>query len=278
MTDTSSDVTVILNYYNKTVDMLDRQLTDLQNQTHQPKYIWGCFFGCKDDSLIDAFLKWKSVFPYLNYIKSDYNFKYIGRYQIALTAPTEYVVILDDDRFPRKDFIKKTVEILSVKDCVIGQYGWILNDRKQDINGLFAFPAEMVGIKQKRVYFNYSEIDLYSKNIKHLNNHTASIPQQYKDKYVNYDKDDESLVLVDYLCGGSCFRKSTLCKLFDSPVPTVETGEDIIFCLKAKKSGIPIYCFGANADELLVADDNNISSTSSLVVLQKRSVLIKQLH
>ena len=85
------------------------------------------------------------------------------------------------------------------------------------------------------------------------------------------------MVHVDYLCGGSCFRKSTLCKLFDTPVPTVETGEDIIFCLKAKKSDIPIYCFGANTDELLVADDNNISSTSSLVVLQKRSVLIKQL-
>jgi hypothetical protein len=74
-----TDTTVILNYYNKTVAMLNRQLTNLQKQSLPPKYIWGCFFGCKDDILIEAFLKWKSVFPNLNYIKSDYNFKYIGR-------------------------------------------------------------------------------------------------------------------------------------------------------------------------------------------------------
>lgn len=275
-TNTNTDVTVILNYYNKSVDMLDRQLTDLQNQSHQPKYIWGCFFGCKDDSLIDAFLKWKSVFPNLNYIKSDYNFKYIGRYQVALTAPTEYVVILDDDRFPGKNFIKRTLEILSVKDCVIGQYGWVLNERKQDINGLFVFPAQMVGIKEKKLYTNYSEIDLYAKNTGKLK-YTANIPKEYAEKYTHFAEDDKSLFHVDYLCGGSSFRKSTLCKLFNNPIPTLETGEDILFCLNAKKNDIPVFCFSADNDEVLVAYDNDTSSTCGAYILRKRSELIRKL-
>ena len=120
-----SDVTVILNFYNKPVDMLDMLMKALQYQSTPPKYVWGCFLGCKDDTLIDAFLKWKDKFQHLNYIKSDYNFKYIGRYQIALTAPTDYVIVLDDDRFPNMVLLK-TREVLTTKECIIGQYGWFL--------------------------------------------------------------------------------------------------------------------------------------------------------
>jgi GT2 family glycosyltransferase len=270
-----TDTTVILNYYNKTVEMLNRQLTNLQKQSLPPKYIWGCFLGCKDDSLIEAFLKWKSVFPNLSYIKSDYNFKYIGRYQLAITAPTEYVIILDDDRFPRKDFIKRTVEILSTKNCIIGQYGWILNEKKLDINGLFAFPAHMININEKKLYFNYNEIDFYSKNTNCEFNLTIDSSNVLIQKYVHHDKDDRSLVHVDYLCGGSCFRKSTLCKLFNNPIPTIETGEDIIFCLTAKNQGIPVYCFAPETDEVLFAYDNNTTSTSGIDIFKKRSELIK---
>ena len=271
-----SDVTVILNFYNKPVDMLDMLMKALQYQSTPPKYVWGCFLGCKDDTLIDAFLKWKDKFQHLNYIKSDYNFKYIGRYQIALTAPTDYVIVLDDDRFPNMDFIKKTREVLATKECIIGQYGWVLDEKRMDINGLFMFPNWMVNRKFKGIYYNYNNIDLYSKNVSNnINNVIQPIPPGYAEKNLIYEKNDDSLLHVDYLCGGLSFRKDTLYKLFNKPIPTVETGEDIIFCLRAKKQGIPVYCLAPEYNELLFSEDRNISSTSSLSILRKRTELIR---
>ena len=269
-----SDVTVILNFFNKPVDMLDMLMKDLHNQSIQPKYIWGCFLGCKDDTLIDAFLKWKDVFEHLYYIKSDYNFKYIGRYQLALTAPTDYVIVLDDDRFPKMDFIKKTRDILSKKECIIGQYGWVLNEKNMDINGLFVFPNWMVNKKSKGLYCNYNEIDLYSTNLVNLKSE-LTMPKDYAKNYLKYDSEDDSLLHIDYLCGGLSFRKTTLYKLFNEPFPSIETGEDIIFCLRAKKKGIPVYCVAPEYNELLFSNDRNISSTSSLTVLKKRTEIIR---
>jgi len=268
-----SDVTVILNFYNKPIDMLNMLMNALQYQSTPPKYVWGCFLGCKDDTLIDAFLKWKDKFQHLNYIKSDYNFKYIGRYQLALTAPTDYVIVLDDDRFPNMDFIKKTREILVNKDCIIGQYGWVLDEKRMDINGLFIFPNWMVGRKFKGLYYNYNNIDLYSKNVaNNINNVIKPIPPGYAQKKLIYEKNDDSLLHVDYLCGGLSFRKDTLYKLFNKPMPTIETGEDIIFCLRAKKQGIPVYCLAPEYNELLFSEDRNISSTSSLSILEKEPI------
>lgn len=269
-----SDVTVILNFFNKPVDMLNMLMKNLQNQSIQPKYIWGCFLGCKDDTLIDAFLKWKDVFEHLYYIKSDYNFKYIGRYQLALTAPTDYVIVLDDDRFPKMDFIKKTRDILSKKECIIGQYGWVLNEKNMDINGLFVFPNWMVNRKFKGLYYNYNEIDLYSKKLVNVQP-IKPMPKDYAKNYLKYDSEDDSLLHIDYLCGGLSFRKTTLYKLFNKPFPTIETGEDIIFCLRAKKQDIPVYCVAPEYNELLFSDDRDISSTSSLSILKKRTEIIR---
>ena len=83
------------------------------------------------------------------------------------------------------------------------------------------------------------------------------------------------MLYVDYLCGGLSFRKTTLYKLFNKPFPTIETGEDIIFCLRAKKKGIPVYCVAPEYNELLFSDDRDISSTSSLSVLKKRTEIIR---
>jgi len=279
-----SDVTVILNFFNKPVDMLDMQMKALQIQSVVPKYVWGCFLGCKDDELLNAFLKWKDKFPHLDYISSSYNFKYIGRYQLALTAPTPYIIVLDDDRFPNEDFIKRTREVLVKKDCIVGQYGWILDDIKMDINGLFLFPNWMVNKKQKGISFNYNKVNLYSNNIKQeWSNMVIPAPENYIETNMIYEdtKDDDlkndTLLHVDYLCGGMSFRKSTLSKLFNSEISTTDTGEDIIFCLKAKKEGIPVFCLAPEYKELLFADDRDISSTSSLVILQKRTKIIREI-
>ena len=86
---------------------------------------------------------------------------------------------------------------------------------------------------------------------------------------------EKTLLNVDYLCGGMSFRKSSLYILFNDKLPTVETGEDIIFCLRAKKHDIPVYCLCPEYTELLFAGDRGISSTSSLRMLHKRTDIIK---
>jgi GT2 family glycosyltransferase len=203
---------------------------------------------------------------------------------LALTAPTPYIIVLDDDRFPNEDFVKRTREVLDKKDCIVGQYGWILDDIKMDINGLFVFPNWMMQKKQKGISFNYNKVNLYSNNIKQeWNNMTIPAPENYVETNMIYHSmgeggsNDKTLLSVDYLCGGMSFRKSTLCKLFNSEISTVDTGEDIMFCLKAKKQGIPVFCLAPEYKELLFADDRNISSTSSLTILKKRTQIIREL-
>lgn len=277
-----SDITVILNFYNKTVNMLNKQMKTLENQSIRPKYIWGCFLGCKDNLLLNAFLKWKDKFDNLDYISSSYNFKYIGRYQLALTAPTEYIIVLDDDRFPNKNFIKRTRDILIEKNCIIGQYGWILDDIKMDINGLFVFPNWMGGLNYKGIGYKYNKLNLYSSNIVNEWNKPSHCTKEYAKSRMKYETPcksfkENTLLHVDYLCGGMSFRKSTLSALFDSVIETTYTGEDIMFCLKAKKKGIPIYCLSPEYNEFVLADDGDISSTSNLIILKKRTNLIRQI-
>jgi hypothetical protein len=143
-----------------------------------------------------------------------------------------------------------------------------------DINGLFVFPNWMVNRKFKGLYYNYNEIDLYSTNLVNLKSE-LTMPKDYAKNYLKYDSEDDSLLHIDYLCGGLSFRKTTLYKLFNEPFPSIETGEDIIFCLRAKQKGIPVYCVAPEYNELLFSNDRNISSTSSLTVLKKRTEIIR---
>ena len=36
---------------------------------------------------------------------SNYNFKYFGRFQLALSAPTPYVLVFDDDMVPGRRYL-----------------------------------------------------------------------------------------------------------------------------------------------------------------------------
>ena len=274
MAELTEDVTVVLNYYNKSAKLLNSQMMALKNQTIKAKCIWGCFLGCKDDTLLDAFLKWKDEFTNIYHITSDYNFKYIGRYQLALTAPTEYGIVLDDDRIPCPDFIKKTVEILKSQECIVGQYGWILDETNMDINGLFVFPG-WYHRNKKMMDYVYSKYDFFSDNKKANIDASFNICDNLLNNFVP-DKESD-LIKVDYLCGGLSFRKSTLYKLFTETIHTVDTGEDIIFCLRANNLNIPVYYHDPERSELLETRDEKITSTSSLSIYLKRTELIPKM-
>ena len=68
-------------------------------------------------------------------------------------------------------------------------------------------------------------------------------------KYYNLkadrSEDGPSLKKVDYLCGGMGFRKSSLKYLFAEDIydDVRLIGDDIAFCLRASKNGVPVYCY-----------------------------------
>jgi hypothetical protein len=110
------------------------------NQSVKPACVFACFFGLseeKNSEMIKAFKHETRNIQNVHVIESTFNFKYIGRYQIALGAPTENIIMMDDDRFPRSQYAEFMLNILSLKNAIIGQDGWILDENKNDCSGRY---------------------------------------------------------------------------------------------------------------------------------------------
>lgn len=108
------------------------------NQSVKPSCVFACFFGLdeeKNSEMIKVFKHETRNIENVHVIESTFNFKYIGRYQIALGAPTENIIMMDDDRFPRSQYAEFMLQILSLYDAVIGQDGWVLDESKTELNG-----------------------------------------------------------------------------------------------------------------------------------------------
>tara|TARA_B100000959_G_scaffold246059_1_gene271217 strand:- start:400 stop:1164 length:765 start_codon:yes stop_codon:yes gene_type:complete len=224
------EYTVILNYYNKSVSLLRKQIKTILNQTMRPECIWACFMGGDErDNLLRAFQEETIGVKNAHFILSDYNFKYIGRYQLALTAPTDYIVMLDDDRFPDEGYCEAMVSILEKEDCLVQQYGWVLKTPRE-CGGKFLLPF-----------------------MKQCNS--------------SMESDKSALTKASYLCGGMAFRKSSLKYLFNEDVYTVTTGEDIMFCMRCQKNGIPVYVhqpsLKENSRQFLYHDPEGINYTAT---------------
>ena len=257
------DYTIILNYYNKSINLMRRQMDAVRLQSVQPKKVLTCFLGLSLDSQhIQEYIKYieENDCKNWNYIISDYNFKYIGRYQVALNVDTDYIVMLDDDRIPSEFYCESMVKFAKKSGGIIQQYGWILkkdnNGEYSDGNGLFLSP-----LIDKKFFYKISKNKPY--------------------------------VYVDYLCGGMVFHKNHLINLFNEPLDTNITGEDIIFCLKSKlKSKVPVLCYYPFLDKegiyfgkrgFLGHDSEGISSTldkngmiKSGIIKQTRDFLINK--
>lgn len=213
------EYTIILNYFNKSVDLMKHQLDRVFNQDSQPKCVIACFLGMSLESThVKEYLKFieENNCKNWSYVISDYNFKYIGRYQIALNVETEYIVMLDDDRIPCLSYCGGMVSFAKKSNAIIQQYGWILkkqsNGTYSDGDGYFFTPMITPA--------NFYKL-------------TGNKP------YIN----------VDYLCGGMVFHKKHLVNLFYEQLDTNITGEDIIFCMKSKNNKIPILCYYPYLDE-----------------------------
>jgi len=134
------EYTLILNYFNKSIDHMKTHISYWRRQSIKPSCVFACFFGLdeeKNSEMIKAFKHETRNIENVHVIESTFNFKYIGRYQIALGAPTENIIMMDDDRFPRSQYAEFMLNILSWKNAIIGQDGWMLDENKNDCSGRY---------------------------------------------------------------------------------------------------------------------------------------------
>ncbi|KAG0452694.1 hypothetical protein HPP92_025358 [Vanilla planifolia] len=130
-------ITVILNHFKRKT--LCAQLDSMLNQTLPFHLLWVLSFGSPNEAslrrIVDSYNNSR-----ISFISSSYDFKYYGRFQLALQSEADFVYILDDDMIPGW----KMLEILShvggtdkYNNAVLGSIGRILPFRKND----FSFPS-----------------------------------------------------------------------------------------------------------------------------------------
>lgn len=189
-------VTVILNHFKRKT--LCAQLDSLIQQTLPFHHVWVLSFGSPNENSLKRIVQSYNN-SRISFISSSYDFKYYGRFQMALQTEADLVYILDDDMIPGK----KMLQILShvagtekYKNSVLGSIGRILPFRQKD----FTFPSYRK--------FRSKEAGLY-------------LPDPA------YDITVDRIVQVDFL-SSSWFLSAQLVKtLFTETPQTFMTGEDL---------------------------------------------------
>ncbi|CAI9776462.1 unnamed protein product [Fraxinus pennsylvanica] len=197
-------VTVILNHFKRKT--LCAQLDSLRHQTLPFHHVWVLSFGSPNEQslkrIVDSYNNSR-----ISFISSSYDFKYYGRFQMALQTEADLVYILDDDMIPGT----KMLQILShvagtekYKNSVLGSIGRILPFRQKD----FTFPSYRK--------FRSKEAGLY-------------LPDPAYDITIN------RVVQVDFLCS-SWFLSAELVKTLFTETPfTFMTGEDLHLSYQLQK-------------------------------------------
>ncbi|KAK6926781.1 hypothetical protein RJ641_008500 [Dillenia turbinata] len=197
-------ITVILNHFKRKT--LCAQLDSLLQQTLPFHHVWVLSFGSPNELTLKRIVESYND-SRISFISSSYDFKYYGRFQIALQTEADLVYIVDDDMIPGK----KMLQILShvagtdkYKNSVLGSIGRILPFRQKD----FTFPSYRK--------FRSKEAGLY-------------LPDPA------YDITVDRIVQVDFL-SSSWFLSAELVKTLFIETPfTFGTGEDLHLSYQLQK-------------------------------------------
>ncbi|MCO5568708.1 hypothetical protein L7F22_022407 [Adiantum nelumboides] len=143
-------VTVILNHYKRKT--LCAQLSALLNQTLPVHSIWILAFGSPNEEKLRAIVQQYNDLR-IQFMSSSYDFKYYGRFQMALQAEgADYVYILDDDMIPGRKMLNILTHTAGTKkysNAVLGSIGRVLPFRLND----YSFPSyRKRGVKEAGLY------------------------------------------------------------------------------------------------------------------------------
>lgn len=189
-------VTVILNHYKRKT--LCAQLDSLLKQTLPFHRVWVLSFGSPNQDNLERIVRSYND-SRISFVGSTYDFKYYGRFQMALQTESDLVYIIDDDMIPGKKMLEILAHVAGTEkyeNAVLGSIGRILPFRQKD----FTFPSYRK--------FRSKEAGLY-------------LPDPA------YGITVEKIVQVDFL-SSSWFLSAELVKtLFVESPFTFSTGEDL---------------------------------------------------
>ncbi|KAF7154394.1 hypothetical protein RHSIM_Rhsim01G0215800 [Rhododendron simsii] len=240
-------VTVILNHFKRKT--LCAQLESLLNQTLPFHHVWVIAFGSPNElslkRIVDSYNDSR-----ISFISSTYDFKYYGRFQMALQTEADLVYVLDDDMIPGR----KMLQILShvagtekYKNSVLGSIGRILPFRQKDLT----FPSYRK--------FRSKEAGLY-------------LPDPAYDILVN------KIVQVDFL-SSSWFLSAELVKtLFIETPLTFMTGEDLHLSYQLQKyrnAGSFVLPVDPNDKETWGDSEHRLAYVSETTVIFKGIVQVR---
>ncbi|XP_020112573.1 uncharacterized protein LOC109727091 [Ananas comosus] len=240
-------IAVILNHFKRKT--LCAQLDSLLNQTLPFHQVWVLSFGSPNELSLRRIVEGYNN-SRISFISSSYDFKYYGRFQMALQTESDFVYIVDDDMIPGK----KMLEILAhvggtdkYKNAVLGSIGRILPFRQKD----FTFPSYRK--------FRSKEAGLY-------------LPDPA------YDIAVERIVQVDFL-SSSWFLSADLIKTLFIETPfTFMTGEDLHLSYQLQKyrnAGSFVLPADPNDKETWGDSEHRLAYVSETTVIFKDIVQVR---
>eukprot|EP01018_Ginkgo_biloba_P031332 Gb_01245 [translate_table: standard] len=143
-------ITVILNHFKRKT--LCAQLESLLHQTIPFYSVWVLAFGSPNENSLRKIVETYND-SRISFVSSSYDFKYYGRFQMAIQAQNaDFVYILDDDMIPGRKMLQILGHIGGTekyKNAVLGSIGRILPFRQKD----FTFPSyRKYGSKEAGLY------------------------------------------------------------------------------------------------------------------------------
>ncbi|KAL5709946.1 hypothetical protein ACHQM5_020567 [Ranunculus cassubicifolius] len=197
-------ITVILNHFKRKT--LCSQLDSLLHQTLPFHNVWVLSFGSPNEASLRRIVESYND-SRISFISSSYDFKYYGRFQMALQTEADLVYILDDDMIPGTKMLQMLAHVAGTdkyKNSVLGSIGRILPFRQKD----YTFPSYRK--------FRSKEAGLY-------------LPDPAYDITIN------RIVQVDFL-SSSWFLSAELVKTLFTETPfTFMTGEDLHLSYQLQK-------------------------------------------
>ncbi|PKA52082.1 hypothetical protein AXF42_Ash014019 [Apostasia shenzhenica] len=240
-------ITVILNHFKRKT--LCAQLNALLNQSLPFHRVWVVSFGSPNELLLRRTVESYNN-SWISFISSGYDFKYYGRFQIALQTESDFVYILDDDMIPGKKMMQILAHVAGTekyKNSVLGSIGRILPFRQKD----FTFPSYRK--------FRSKEAGLY-------------LPDPA------YDISVGSILQVDFL-SSSWFLSSDLVKtLFTETPATFTTGEDLHLSYQLQKyrnAGSYVLPVDPNDKETWGDSEHRLAYVSETTVIFKDIVQVR---
>ncbi|CAM9789143.1 unnamed protein product, partial [Laminaria digitata] len=187
-------VTVILNLFKR--EVLTEQLDSLFEQTTASHIseVWVCVFSAPAQDYALRVVK-ESKYRNVRLVVSDFNFKFYGRFQMALTAPTDFVWLVDDDMIPGNKYLAQLMHAAGTDllgSSLLGSIGRVLPR-----------PGRDMSLVSYRKWGSHGGMYM---------------PDYYWDQ--------NNAVPVDYLCSQWFLRPEWLQYMWSERPMTFETGED----------------------------------------------------